>query len=105
LHNYLSLASEGFNNNSVGTFDRMRIHGALLTADQVDSVADAPKAPLASTLVSYDFDQADLPATNSVAPPLPASLASEIVPGVTGPAWTNDTPSGATNDYALAFLS
>ena len=30
LHHYLSLASEGFGNNSVAAFDRMRIHHALL---------------------------------------------------------------------------
>lgn len=104
-HNYLSIASEGLGNNSVGTFDRMRIHSALLTADQIDSVAATPKAPLASTLVSYDFNQPAFPATNSVAPPLPTVLSSSLVPVLTGPAWTNDTPSGATNDFALAFLS
>jgi hypothetical protein len=104
-HNYLSIASEGLGNNSVGTFDRMRIHNALLTAAQVDSVAATPKAPLASTLVSYDFNQAAFPATNSVAPPLPTVLSSSLVPALTGPAWTNDTPSGAAGDFALAFLS
>ncbi len=104
-HNYLSIASEGLGNNSVGTFDRMRIHHALLTAEQVDSVAATPKAPLASTLVSYNFDTAAFPATNSVAPSLPTMLSSTLVPALTGPAWTNDTPSGAANDFALAFLS
>jgi hypothetical protein len=103
--NFLSLASEGFGNNSVATFDRMRIHHALLTADQIDSVATAPKAPLPSTLVSYDFNQPTLPATNSIAPELPAVLSSGVISSLTGPAWTNDTPSGATNDFALAFLA
>ena len=104
-HNYLSIASEGLGNNSVGTFDRMRMHRALLSGEQIDSSATTPKAPLASTLVSYDFNQAAFPATNSVAPPLPTMLSSSILPSLTGPAWTSDTPSGATNDFALAFLS
>lgn len=104
-HNYLSIASEGLGNNSVAIFDRMRIHNALLTAEQVDSVASAPKASLASTLVAYNFDVAALPATNSVAPALPTILASDLLPQLTGPKWTNDTPSGLTNDFALDFTT
>lgn len=104
-HNYLSIASEGLGNNSVGTFDRMRIHHALLTAAQIDSVAATPKATLPSTLISYDFNEAALPATNSVAAGFPTVLSSTLLPSLTGPQWTNDTPSGAAGDFALAFLT
>jgi hypothetical protein len=104
-HNYLSLASEGLGNNSVAIFDRMRVHHALLTADQIDSDPTTPKAPLPTTLVSYNFNEQSLPAKNEVTPELPTILASTLLPVLTGPAWTNDTPSGAANDYALAFLT
>jgi hypothetical protein len=103
-HNYLSLASEGLGNNSVATFDRMRLHHALLTADQIDSVAATPKPTLPTTLASFDFDQQTLPATNSVAPQLSAVLSHTLLPALTGPAWTNDTPTGAEGDFAIAFL-
>lgn len=104
LHSYLSLASEGLGNNMVATFDRMRVHHGLLTADQIDSTAATPKATLPTTLISYDFNQSAFPATNSLSPELPAALSHTILPTITGPAWTNDTPSGAEGDFALAFL-
>ncbi len=108
LHNLLSIASEGLGNNSFATFDRVRMHTALLTADQLDSVAATPKAPLASTVLSYNFDQAELPATNSVSPALPAGIAAPILAELIGPSWTNDTPAHAAGsteeDFALAFL-
>lgn len=103
-HNFLSLGSEGLGNNLVAIFDRMRIHHELLTAEQIDSVAAEPKAPLPSTVVSYNFDQADLPATNSLSPALPAVLSSSLVTALTGPDWTTDTPSGAPDDFALSFM-
>ena len=103
LHNYLSLASEGFGNNAVGTFDRMRIHNAPLTAAEIDSDRFNPKAPLPSTIVSYDFDVADFPATNEISPELPTIASSEGLSGILGPSWTSDTPSGAEEDYALSF--
>lgn len=103
IHNYLSLASEGLGNNSVATFDRMRIHNALLTAAEIDSDAANPKAPLASTIVSYNFNEADFPVTNEVSPSLPSMFASDVLPSLTGPSWTSDSPSGAEADYALSF--
>lgn len=45
----------------VGAMDRVRIHNAVLTADELDSVADAPKGPLDSTLVHYGFDTGSFP--------------------------------------------
>ena len=105
IHNYLSLGSEGLGNNTVASFDRMRVHNALLTAEQIDSVAATPKAPVTGTLVNYQFNEANLPATSSLTPSYPTVLSSTLLPQITGPQWTNDTPSGAANDFALAFLS
>ena len=105
IHDYLSLGSEGFGNNAVAALDRLRIHNALLTAEQIDSVAATAKPTLPTTIISYDFNQANLPATNTLSPELPAGLSHELLPLITGPAWTNDTPSGAANDFALAYLT
>ena len=44
-----------------GSMDRARIHNAVLTAAQLDSVAATPKAPLASTVVSFDFNERRIP--------------------------------------------
>lgn len=105
LHNYLSLASEGLGNNSVARYDRMRIHHAALGAEEIDKVAATPKPAFANTLVNYQFNQSALPATNSIVPVLPTVQSHALLPVLTGPKWTNDTPSGLTNDYALAFLA
>ena len=55
-----------------GWIDRVRIHHAVLTADQLDSDAAQPKAPLDSTLVSYNFDEGQLPFANQAGADLPA---------------------------------
>lgn len=104
-HNYLSLASEGFGNNSVAAFDRMRVHNALLTQEQIDSVVATPKDALPGTLVSYQFNEASLPANSAIAPSRPTILSTDFLPTLSSPTWTNDTPSGLPGDFALAFLS
>lgn len=102
---YLSVASEGINNPLVGEFDRLKIHNKVLTADEIDNDAVNPKASLAETLVSYNFDESALPATNSVsgAPALPLEYANPILAELYAPVWTNDTPTGLPGDFALAF--
>jgi len=44
-----------------GKMDRVRIHNAVLTADQLDSNAAAPKAALGQTKVVYGFDETKAP--------------------------------------------
>lgn len=105
LHNYLSIASEGFGNNVVASLDRVRIHNALLTGAQLDRNATVTAPLNASTVVSYNFNETDLPSTNALTPPLPTALSSTFLPLVTSPVWTNDTPSGLPGDFALAFLT
>lgn len=105
LHNYLTLAAENLANTSVAAFDRMRIHHALLTnVVDLDTIAATPKAPLPETKIAYNFNETTFPCTNSIAPSLPTMLSSDILPSLTAPVWTNDTPTGLVGDYALSFL-
>ena len=101
-HNILSIGNEGFANPLVASFDRVRIHQALLTEAELDSDPLSPKPNFASTKVSYDFNEAVFPSTNSVGPALPASSAGPLLPTLTGPTWTNGVTSNP-NDHALFF--
>lgn len=105
LHNYLSIASEGLGNNVVASLDRVRIHNALLTADELDTDPANPKPVTANTIVNYGFNEAAFPSMNSLSPSLPTVQSSTFLPAVTSPVWTNDTPTGLAGDYALAFLT
>src|SRR5579862_2375592 len=50
-NNLLTIGADGVTGNAMqGIIDRFRIHSAVLTTNQLDSVAGTPKAPLASTL-------------------------------------------------------
>lgn len=102
LHNYLSMGNEGVANPLVGTFDRVRIHNAILSAAELDEDPLNPKTNYASTLVSYNFNETDFPSLNSAPPSLPASSGVSQVPILTGPIWTNGVTSD-TNDFALSF--
>ena len=102
-HNYLSIASEGFGNNIVAALDRLRIHNALLPVSDLDTNAVTPKATLASTRVAYNFNETSFPADSSVAPSRPTILSSALLPSLSSPVWTNDTPTGMGGDFALAF--
>jgi hypothetical protein len=104
-HNYLSLGSEGTGNSTAAALDRVRIHNALLTADQLDSVAATPKPAYPTTLVQYDFNEPALPSTNSVGPAMPTTDAYVVLPALTGPTWSSDTPTGLPGDFSLGFLT
>jgi hypothetical protein len=107
---YLSIGSEGLinnvwsANNIVAALDRVRIHHALLPAGDLDSDAADPNAPLASTIVAYNFNEAALPCLNALSPSLPAEYPNDLLSPVHSPLWTNDAPSGLPGDYALAFV-
>lgn len=79
-----------------GMIDRFRIHSAALTAEELDADDGSPAAPLASTVVSYNFDQPTHPFPSQATAVLPA------VPN-SAPAWTANTPSGQEGDFALSF--
>ena len=101
VNNVLTIGAEnvgpaGLQQSFQGMIDRFRIHAAALTAGDLDSVADAPKAVLPSTLVAYEFNEANYPF---------ASAGAVVRPAVANPTpeWTSDTPSGAEGDFALSF--
>jgi hypothetical protein len=102
LHNYLSMGNEGFANPLVGSFDRIRIHNAALSQAELDEDPLNPKTNYASTIVSYDFNEADFPCANSAPPALSASSGVSQIPELTGPIWTNGVTSDP-NDLALRF--
>jgi hypothetical protein len=104
-NNYLSLGSEGLGNNTAAALDRVRIHNALLTADQLDSVAATPKSTYPTTLVHYDFNEPALPSTNSVGPAMPAMDAFATLGSAVGPTWSSDSPTGLPGDFSLGFLT
>jgi len=103
LNNYLNLGAERLGTPITGSIDRLRIHKALLTADQLDSVAATPKAPLADTLVSYPLNEAALPHQNAAATPRPTVSGNVFVSQQMAPTWVTDSPSGRAGDYALEF--
>lgn len=55
-----------------GLIDRLRIHNSALKANELDSSAASPKAPLANTAVAYNFNESGAPFMNSTAADRPA---------------------------------
>jgi hypothetical protein len=98
-NNFLTIGAEGITGNAIqGSIDRFRVHKAALTAADIDSDSKNPKAPLASTVVAYNFNESAPPYASAVTPARPAYDFSL-------PTWINDTPSGKTNDFALNFAT
>lgn len=103
-NNYLTIGAEGVGGNALqGVIDRFRIHQAVLTAAQLDSVAGTPKAALASTLVAYNFNEAKPPYANAGGAARPAIISNDYLATSTRPTFITDTPSGKTGDFALNF--
>lgn len=85
-----------------GSIDRVRVHNAVLEAADLDSVADAPKPALDSTIVHLDFDA--LPATNGIAAnPLTLVNQDDIQVANSFPEWSTDSPTGTDGDNSLFF--
>lgn len=99
--NYLTVGGERLDNPWMGSIDRVRIHGAALTLEQLDTVAASAKATLASTWVAYNFSENAAPFQSSATAVRPAISSVPFLSQRTRPLWVSDTPSGATNDYAL----
>jgi hypothetical protein len=81
----------------------VRIHKALLTQDQLDTTAATPKAPLADTLVSYNFDEATMPFQNGTSTARPTARGDEYANLSLAPSFIKDSPTGGDTDYALSF--
>lgn len=98
-HNTLTIGAEGIGANALqGLIDRFRIHKAALTPEQLDSVAQTPKAPLASTLVAYSFNEADQPFQSAATVARPAVRSGSPVPS-----FVAETPSKQSGDFAMQF--
>src|SRR5690606_26382036 len=55
-HNYIGIGSAGTAEPIDASIDRVRVHQAKLTADELDAVAAEPKPVLSSTIVAFDFN-------------------------------------------------
>ena len=104
-NNRFSIGSEGLGNQVLASLDRVRVHKALLTDTELDSVAATPKAPLATTLVAYSFNEAAMPYQNATATVRPTITSEEYNTTTTGPAFSSDTPSGRAGDFSMEFAS
>jgi hypothetical protein len=105
-NNLLTIGADGVAGNAVqAIIDRFRIHRAALSASQLDSVAATPKAPLASTLVAYNFNESAPPFQNAASASRPAIPSNEYLQLTEPPTFTTNTPSGKPGDYALNFAS
>lgn len=103
-NNYLVIGAESLSGNALqGMVDRFRVHNAVLTADQLDSNAATPKAPLGSTLVHFGFSESAPPFASSGSAALTAANSEPYVAALTKPLFVTDTPSGRAGDYALTF--
>jgi hypothetical protein len=104
-NNLFSIGSEGLGNQVLAALDRVRVHKAALTAEELDSVAATPKAPLGSTLVAYNFNETSMPFQNAKAPARPTVTSDDYNAANSAPVFTTDTPSGRAGDFALDFTS
>ena len=102
-NSFLGIGSAGTSEPLNAMIDRVRIHEALLTAEQLDSVAATPKATLPETLASFDFNEAAAPYGSTVAVPLTTRFAQDFILGNASPKWASDTPSKRATDGALEF--
>lgn len=103
-NNRFSIGSEGLGNSLLCALDRVRVHKALLTETELDSVAATPKAPLASTLVAYGFNEAAMPFQNAQAPARPTQTSEEYL-ALSNPRFSTDTPSGRAGDFSMEFTT
>ena len=101
----LSIGAEGLSESIVAALDRVRVHKALLTAEQLDSVATTPKPALDSTLVAYDFNETAPPFQSSKTPARPALTSEAYFTATTAPAFSTDSPTGGAGDFSMDFTS
>jgi hypothetical protein len=103
LNNYLGVGSGGLIEPVYASIDRLRVHRAVLAEGDLDSVAATPKAALASTVVSYSFNESAAPYASTGSLQRPALPAQAIIVQGESPTWVTDAPSGQTGDTALSF--
>jgi hypothetical protein len=105
-NNYLVIGAETVGGNTAqASYDRFRIHKAVLTASQLDSVAATPKAALSSTLVAFNFNESAAPFASSATTVRKAVPSNDYLVSTKKPTFVTDTPSAKSGDYALNFAS
>lgn len=99
-NSYMSIGSDHFGGSSLRAgIDRLRVHNAVLQADDLDSDAANPKPNLNETRVAYNFNETGAPFQNSTAASRPAiGLGPALVP-----TFSSDTPTGDAGDFSLQF--
>lgn len=103
LNTWLGVGSGGLIEPVYASIDRLRIHRAVLAEGDLDSVAGSPKAALASTVVSYNFNEAAAPYASTGSLQRPALPAQATLIQAESPTWVTDAPSGQAGDTALSF--
>ncbi len=105
VNNYLNLGAERLGTPILATLDRLRVHAAALSSDQLDNVAASPKGVLANTLVAYNFNETAMP-YQSAAPTARPTLDGNVIANLAiAPIWDSDSPSGSATDRSLNFNS
>lgn len=103
-NNFLDIGSEtGGDLPMLGKIDRVRVHKAILSESELDSVAATPKDVLVDTIVSYSFDEGKEPFKNGAAADRPAVNRTEFNASQMAPSFSQDTPTAKTTDYSLNF--
>lgn len=87
----------------MAALDRVRVHKALRTADELDSVTGAPRVPLAGTLVVCDFNETAMPFQNAVAPARPTATSQDYFGSATATVFSPDSPTGGAGDRSMEF--
>lgn len=101
---YLGIGGNGALSEPLnGSIDRVRVHRAVLTADQLDSVAASPKAPLATTIVSLGLNEEAAPYANAGTLGGSGIPAQPVIVANVAPKFVTDSPTGKAGDFALSF--
>jgi hypothetical protein len=100
VNNLLFIGAERGSNNILADLDRVRVHRGLLTAEQLDTDAANPKPAFENTVLSYNFNEAALPATNEKTPALPTVTSIDYAASAP---WTEDDPDDEPNDFSILF--
>lgn len=103
IYNQLGVGSAGRGEAFNGWVDRVRVTQALLTSDQLDSDPVNPKAPLAETVVAFDFAESDAPFVSSGTETVSASPAIDILSAENAPEFSTDSPTGLAGDFSMYF--
>jgi hypothetical protein len=102
---FLGIGSAGTSGEPINaSIDRVRVHQAALTADQLDSVAATPKAPLPSTLASFDLNETIAPyASGGQAAGRATIFGQDYLLTQASPHWNSSSPSRQAGDTSLEF--